>query len=134
MASRSSQITYTPRPSRITACISLGCFIVFFSLIAGFCSNAFRATRSIVGIGCIVFAAIQIGGFVFEYRNQSTNSIHHKGRKYSKNLGNSFITAVLATLLMGALYVWQWYPLLNRTTFEVSQDLVVCHWCYFISY
>ena len=47
------------------------------------------------------------------------------GRKYIRNLGNTTLTVLLSIPLMTALYFFIWYPQLNGTLMEVSQDIVV---------
>ena len=46
-------------------------------------------------------------------------------RIYNRNLGNTTLTVLLTIPLMTILYVFIWFPELNRKLVVVSQDIVV---------
>jgi hypothetical protein len=45
-------------------------------------------------------------------------------RLYNRNLGNTVLTAIVATAVVAGLYVWQWYPSMNQIVLQLSDDTV----------
>jgi hypothetical protein len=133
-------ITGGRRPHNSSVVWSLTALIVLGGTVEIAAAIATRWTRFTVGAVGLVLSLGLIAGAVYDIwvQNPSKPSPTQRPckrptdkllaghqRPYNRNLGNTILTAIIATAVMTALYVWQWYPSLNQIVLQLSDDMVV---------